>query len=58
MQSIFLQKNFFGTADTSTSLCASLYELSLDSFGVDAVERWFTEKEVDEVVEFANRMAV
>ena len=26
----------------------------LDMFGVDAVERWFTEKEVEEVVEFAN----
>jgi hypothetical protein len=27
-------------------------------FGADAVERWFTEKEVIEVVEFANRMAI
>jgi hypothetical protein len=27
-------------------------------FGADAVERWFTEKEVEEVVEFANRMAI
>jgi len=26
--------------------------------GADAVERWFTEKEVEEVVEFANRMTV
>jgi len=27
-------------------------------FGADAVERWFTEQEVEEVVEFANKMAV
>lgn len=27
-------------------------------FGADAVERWFTEKEVEEVVEFVNRMKV
>jgi len=36
----------------------SLYEPPLDMFGADAVERWFTEKEVEEVVEFANKMAV
>lgn len=30
----------------------------LTSFGADAVEKWFTEKEVSEVVEFANRLAV
>ena len=35
-----------------------LHEPPLDMFGADAVERWFTEKEVKEVVEFANRMAV
>jgi|GEM_PF-5437402 type I site-specific restriction endonuclease len=49
MQSEFLQKRHLKTAD--------LYEPPLDSFGADAVERWFTEKEVIEVVEFANRMA-
>jgi hypothetical protein len=27
-------------------------------FGADAVERWFTEKEVEEVIEFANSMAI
>jgi len=27
-------------------------------FGADAVERWFTQQEVEEVVEFVNRMAV
>jgi hypothetical protein len=34
------------------------HEPPLDMFGADAVERWFTEKEVNEVVEFANKMAV
>ena len=50
VQSVFLQKRHLETAD--------LYEPPLDMFGADAVERWFTEKEVEEVVEFANRMAV
>ncbi|MGB8980489.1 MAG: DEAD/DEAH box helicase family protein [Anaerolineales bacterium] len=50
VQSVFLQKRHLETAD--------LYEPPLDMFGADAVERWFTEKEVREVVEFANRMAV
>jgi len=50
VQSVFLQKRHLETAD--------LYEPPLDMFGGDAVERWFTEKEVKEVVEFANRMAV
>jgi hypothetical protein len=36
---------------------ANLYEPPLDMFGADAVERWFTEKEVEEMVEFANRMS-
>jgi len=27
-------------------------------FGADAVERWFTEKEITDVVEFVNQMAV
>jgi hypothetical protein len=50
IQSVFLQKRHLETAD--------LYEPPLDMFGADAVERWFTEKEVQEVVEFANRLAV
>jgi type I restriction enzyme, R subunit len=50
VQSVFLQKRHLETAD--------LYEPPLDMFGADAVERWFTNKEVEEVVEFANRMAV
>jgi hypothetical protein len=37
--------------------CQSI-EPPLDMFGADAVERWFTEKEVKDVVEFANRMAI
>ncbi len=50
VQSVFLQKRRLEPAD--------LYEPPLDMFGADAVDRWFTEKEVEEVVEFANRMAV
>ncbi len=48
VQSVFLPKRHLETAD--------LYEPPLDMFGADAVERWFTEKEIEEVVEFANRM--
>jgi len=58
VQSVFLQKRHLETADTSTSSVQRLYEPPLDIFGADAVERWFTEKEVEEVVKFANRMAV
>ncbi len=50
VQSVFLQKRHLETAD--------LYEPPLDMFGADAVERWFTEKEIGEVVEFANRLAI
>jgi len=50
VQSMFLQKRHLETTD--------LYEPPLDSFGVDTVERWFTEKEVTEMIEFANRLAV
>ncbi|NWG34606.1 MAG: DEAD/DEAH box helicase family protein [Chloroflexi bacterium] len=50
VQSVFLQKRHLDPAD--------LYEPPLDSFGVDAVDRWFTEEEVEEMVEFVNRMAV
>ncbi|MDW8279481.1 MAG: hypothetical protein RMJ85_15810 [Anaerolineales bacterium] len=58
VQSVFLQKRHLETADTSTSLSASLYEPPLDRFGVDAVDRWFTQEEVEEVVAFANKLAV
>ena len=50
VQSVFLQKRHLETAD--------LYEPPLDMFGADAVERWFTEKEVKEVVEFVKTMEV
>jgi len=32
--------------DVSTSSAQCLYEQPLDMFGADAVERWFTEKEI------------
>ena len=50
VQSVFLQKRHLETAD--------LYEPPLDMFGADAVERWFTEKEVEEVVKFANQLTI
>lgn len=46
------------TSDTSTSSVRRLYEPPLDMFGTDAVERWFTEKEVNEIIAFANRLDV
>ena len=57
-QSVFLQKRHLETADASTGSAQRLYEPPLDMFGADAVERWFTEKEVKEIVVFANRMAI
>ena len=50
MQSVFLQKRHLETAD--------LYEPPLDMFGADAVERWFSEKDIVEAVDFVNRLAV
>jgi type I restriction enzyme, R subunit len=50
VQSVFLQKRHLETAD--------LYEPPLDMFGADAVERWFTEKEVDEIVAFTNQLSI
>jgi type I restriction enzyme R subunit len=50
VQSVFLQKRHLETAD--------LYEPPLDMFGADAVERWFTEKEVVEVFEFIGKLEV
>jgi type I restriction enzyme R subunit len=50
VQSVFLQKRRLEVAD--------LYEPPLTSFGADAVDKWFTEKEVDELVSFANQMSV
>lgn len=48
VQSVFLQKRHLEIAD--------LYEPPLDLFGADAVECWFTEKEVEEVVEFVKTL--
>jgi len=51
VQSAFLQKRHLEVAD--------LYDApSLSGFGQDAVDQWFTENEVTEMVEFANRLAV
>lgn len=35
-----------------------LYEPPLDMFGADAVDLRFTEKEVEEAVEFMNRLSI
>jgi type I restriction enzyme R subunit len=56
VQSVFLQKRHLETADTSTLLSASLYEPPLDMFGADAVERWFNKKEIQDLIEFSNRL--
>lgn len=58
VQSVFLQKRRLAPAEASTGSAQRLYEPPLDSFGVDAVDRWFTEEEVEEVVAFVNKMAV
>lgn len=60
-QGIFLQKRHLETADTSTLPSVAvqrLYEPPLDMFGADAVERWFTEKGIEEVVKFVSRLKV
>ena len=36
---------------------ADLYEEPLDRFGEDAVERWFSEEEVDELMEVTGQFA-
>ncbi len=50
VQSVFLQKRHLETAD--------LYEPPLDMFGADAVERWFTEKEINEIVMFIDQFSI
>ncbi|MEG5040956.1 MULTISPECIES: type I restriction-modification enzyme R subunit C-terminal domain-containing protein [unclassified Microcoleus] len=47
VQNVFLKKRRLEVAD--------LYEEPLDRFGEDAVERWFSEEQVDEVIEFTER---
>jgi type I restriction enzyme R subunit len=36
---------------------AELYEEAWDLFAEDAVERWFTEEQVDELIEFTKQLA-
>jgi type I restriction enzyme R subunit len=50
VQSVFLQKRRLALAD--------LYAEPLSNFGADAVERWFTEQEIEEMVAFTDRLAV
>ena len=45
VQNVFLKKRRLEVPD--------LYEAPLDRFGEDAVERWFTEEEVHDLIEFA-----
>ncbi len=49
VQNVFLKKRRLEVPD--------LYETPLDRFGEDAVERWFTEEEVDELIEFTEKLA-
>ncbi|MEG3988565.1 type I restriction-modification enzyme R subunit C-terminal domain-containing protein [Microcoleus sp. S28C3] len=49
VQNVFLKNRRLEVAD--------LYEEPLDRFGQDAVERWFREKQVDELIEFTERLA-
>lgn len=50
VQSVFLQKRRLALAD--------LYQEPLSNFGEDAVERWFSEKDVDELIEMAGKIAL
>jgi type I restriction enzyme R subunit len=50
MQSVFVQKRRLEMAD--------LYEPPLTNFGNDAVERWFSEAEFQEMVQFTKRLVV
>ncbi len=50
LQSVFIQKRRLQLAD--------LYEPPLTSFGADAVERWFTENEITELLKFTERLAI
>jgi type I restriction enzyme R subunit len=50
VQSVFLQKHHLERAD--------LYEPPLTNFGADAVDRWFSEQEAADIVEFTHRLMV
>ena len=49
MQNVFLKNRRFEVAD--------LYEEPLDRLGEDAVEQWFTQEQVDELIEFTEQLA-
>ena len=46
VQSVFLQKRRLQQAD--------LYDPPLTNFGLDAVDKWFEEKDITELINFAN----
>ena len=50
VQSVFLEKRKLVTAD--------LYEPPLTNFGSDAVEKWFSEKDVRGIIDFTNKLVV
>ncbi len=50
VQSVFLQKRHLGRAD--------LYDSPLTSFGEDAVERFFSEEQIEDVIRFADKLAI
>lgn len=50
VQSVFLQKRHLGRAD--------LYDPPLTSFGEDAVERLFSQEQIEDVLSFAEKLAV
>ena len=50
VQSVFVQKRRLEMAD--------LYEAPLTNFGADAVDRWFSEEEVNEMIGFTNRLRI
>jgi len=50
VENVFLQKRHLQRAD--------LYDEPLSRFGDDAVDRWFTPREVEEVLAFAGKLAV
>jgi type I restriction enzyme R subunit len=50
VQSVFVQKRRLEVAD--------LYEAPLTNFGADAVERWFSDRDVKELMEFTNQLLI
>lgn len=39
-----------------TGRLANLYKPPLDMFGADVVERWFNKQEIQDLIEFSNRL--